>query len=120
MKKALIIGPLRNEDPVLREANVLAASDVGRDLLATGRYSVIIPHTMTWLMLVDDEDLELKIQDAMLDLIGAVDLIVVLPGWEHSVCTIGEFNHALGLGKPLHYWSTERDFILYEAWKDRE
>ena len=96
-----ICGPYTAKTIEQRDRNVAAANEAGKDLLAKG-YAVIVPHTMSvgW-----EFDPRFKHADFMasdLALLEHCDLLIMLPGWQHSVGSQQEITWARENGIPTY------------------
>jgi len=96
-------GPYRSAQGMHGVAqNIERAGSVARQLWAMG-FTVICPHKNT--AFFDGADIPDEVWLAgCLQLVGRADILILLPGWEHSSGTRIERDTALALGIPIFEW----------------
>lgn len=100
MKVAYIAGPYRNGTTMKVLENIHKASEVALKYWKKG-YAVICPHRNT--ALFDGECADLIWLQGDLELLSRSDLVVMIPGWEHSQGSIQEHARAVFLEKEIIY-----------------
>lgn len=94
-------GGVSNE---IRERNIQSAREVSAELWRKG-FAVICPHLNTARFEDDYPDITYdQFIAGDLEIINAVDALVMLPGWEKSKGANIERAHALSLGIPVYVY----------------
>jgi hypothetical protein len=101
MKVAYVAGPYRAPTETGLFRNILSARQVAIRLWQAG-YSVVCPHSNTAFMGGEVPDETFLAGD--LAILERCDLVVMLPGWEHSTGARGEKEHAEMRGIPVYIW----------------
>ena len=111
MKKQFVFyvaGPFRGADSWAMEQNIRRAEEVAWCIFAEGEVA-ICPHTNTRFFQGSLPD-QVWI-DGTLTMMRVCDAVIVVPGWEQSVGTLGEIAEAERLGMPVFCvkgdWTTQ-------------
>lgn len=101
MRVAFVCGPYRGRDPVIQRRNIGKARTVALDLWERG-FAVVCPHTNSgWF---DGTIPEEGFREGYLHILRRCDVVVLVPGWEKSVGSQGEYDRAKKLGIPVYLW----------------
>ena len=90
------------------EQNIRAAEAVGAELWSMG-FSPLVPHANT--KHLDGYTTVDNFLAGDLTMVGLLDAIIMLPGWENSRGARCERGHAMFLGKPVLYWPLRKEDI---------
>ena len=97
-----VAGPYSGDNNHVIDSNIAAAEHVAK-LLSKRGYMPVTPHknTAQFERVVPSQKPEFWI-DGTLALLEKCDAVVLVPGWQESIGTLGEIRHALKLGIPVH------------------
>jgi hypothetical protein len=102
VKVAYVSGPYRSKQGIYGVYQYIqAAREVALDLWRQG-YAVVCPHLNSALMDGAVPDAVFLAGD--LEIMRRCDLVVMVPGWQHSEGACAEREEALRLGMPVYEW----------------
>lgn len=119
MRVVYVAGPFRAPDGWGVACNVHRAEEAGREVARLGAVP-LIPHSIGARMAGTETDFYWI--RATLELMRRADAVLVLPGYEQSIGTLGEIEEARSAGLPLFLPVSDRpDFDSLRDWiSDRE
>jgi len=102
MRVAYVSGPYRSKQGINGVyQHIQLAREVAVRLWRYG-YAVLCPHLNSALM--DGIVSDLSFLEADLEMLRRCDLVVMVPGWQHSEGACAEREEALRLGMPVWVW----------------
>lgn len=100
--RLMVCGPYSHEHEWGRLGNVRKAIDVGIQLQDAG-HVVIIPHLSHYMNVIHPRSWDHWMEQT-LEMIPALDGIVLMRGWEESRGSVQEYRKATALEKQIFFW----------------